>query len=89
MPGVLIIEAMAQAGGLLLMDMVPDPENKIVYLMSLDNVKWRKPVIPGDQLVFEVEMVQFRRNVCKLRGVGKVDGELVAEADMMAGIVDR
>jgi UDP-3-O-[3-hydroxymyristoyl] N-acetylglucosamine deacetylase/3-hydroxyacyl-[acyl-carrier-protein] dehydratase len=89
MPGVLIIEAMAQAGGLLLMDMVPDPENKIVYFMSLDNVKWRKPVIPGDQLVFEVEMVQFRRNVCKLRGVGKVDGELVAEADMMAGIVDR
>ena len=89
MPGVLIIEAMAQAGGLLLMDMVPDPENTIVYLMSLDNVKWRKPVIPGDQLVLEVEMVQFRRNVCKLRGVGKVDGELVAEADMMAGIIDR
>ena len=89
MPGVLIIEAMAQAGGLLLMDMVPDPENKVVYFMSLDNVKWRKPVIPGDQLVFEVEMVQFRRNVCKLRGVGKVDGKVVAEADMMAGIVDR
>ena len=89
MPGVLIIEAMAQAGGLLLMDMVSDPENKVVYFMSLDNVKWRKPVIPGDQLVFEVEMVQFRRNVCKLRGVAKVDGKVVAEADMMAGIVDR
>ena len=89
MPGVLIIEAMAQAGGLLLIDMVPDPENKVVYFMSLDNVKWRKPVIPGDQLVLEVEMVQFRRNVCKLRGVGKVDGKVVAEADMMAGIVDR
>ena len=89
MPGVLIIEAMAQAGGLLLMDSVPDAENKVVYFMSLDNVKWRKPVIPGDQLVFEVEMVQFRRNVCKLRGVAKVDGKVVAEADMMAGIVDR
>jgi UDP-3-O-[3-hydroxymyristoyl] N-acetylglucosamine deacetylase/3-hydroxyacyl-[acyl-carrier-protein] dehydratase len=89
MPGVLIIEAMAQAGGLLLMDMVSDPENKVVYFMSLDNVKWRKPVIPGDQLVFEVEMVQFRRNVCRLRGVAKVDGKVVAEADMMAGIVDR
>ena len=89
MPGVLIIEAMAQAGGLLLIDSVPDPENKVVYFMSLDNVKWRKPVIPGDQLVFEVEMVQFRRNVCKLRGVAKVDGKVVAEADMMAGIVDR
>jgi UDP-3-O-[3-hydroxymyristoyl] N-acetylglucosamine deacetylase/3-hydroxyacyl-[acyl-carrier-protein] dehydratase len=89
MPGVLIIEAMAQAGGLLLMDSVSDPENKVVYFMSLDNVKWRKPVIPGDQLVFEVEMVQFRRSVCKLRGVAKVDGKVVAEADMMAGIVDR
>ena len=89
MPGVLIIEAMAQAGGLLLMDSVSDPENKVVYFMSLDNVKWRKPVVPGDQLVFEVEMVQFRRNVCKLRGVAKVDGKVVAEADMMAGIVDR
>lgn len=89
MPGVLIIEAMAQAGGLLLMDTVTDREDKVVYFMSLDNVKWRKPVIPGDQLIFEVEMLQFRRNVCKLRGVGKVDGKVVAEADMMAGIVDR
>jgi UDP-3-O-[3-hydroxymyristoyl] N-acetylglucosamine deacetylase/3-hydroxyacyl-[acyl-carrier-protein] dehydratase len=89
MPGVLIIEAMAQAGGLLMMDSVAEPEGKVVYFMSLDNVKWRKPVIPGDQLVFEVEMVQFRRNVCKLRGVAKVEGIMAAEADMMAGIVDR
>ena len=89
MPGVLIIEAMAQAGGLLLMDSVSDRENKVVYFMSLDKVKWRKPVIPGDQLLLEVEMVQFRRNVCKLRGVARVEGKVVAEADMMAGIVDR
>ena len=89
MPGVLIIEAMAQAGGLLLMDSVAEPENKVVYFMSLDKVKWRKPVVPGDQLIFEVEMVQFRRNVCKLRGVARVDGKVVAEANMMAGIVDR
>ena len=89
MPGVLIIEAMAQVGGLLLMDTVTDPEDKIVYFMSLNNVKWRKPVIPGDQLVFEVKMVQFRRNVCKIRGVGRVDGKVVAEADLMARIMDR
>ena len=89
MPGVLIIEAMAQAGGLLLMDSVDGREDKVVYFMSLDKVKWRKPVIPGDQLLFEVEMLQFRRNVCKLRGVAKVEGKVVAEADMMAGIVDR
>jgi UDP-3-O-[3-hydroxymyristoyl] N-acetylglucosamine deacetylase/3-hydroxyacyl-[acyl-carrier-protein] dehydratase len=89
MPGVLIIEAMAQVGGLLLMDTVSTPENKVVYFMSLDKVKWRKPVVPGDQLFLEVEMIQFRRNVCKLRGVGRVDGKVVAEADMMAGIIDR
>ena len=71
------------------MDSVAEPENKVVYFMSLDKVKWRKPVVPGDQLIFEVEMVQFRRNVCKLRGVARVDGKVVAEANMMAGIVDR
>jgi len=89
MPGVLIIEAMAQAGGLLLMDAVEKPENYVVYFMSLDNVKWRRPVTPGDQLVFEIEMLQFRRHVCKMRGVGRVDGHVVAEADLMARIVER
>mgnify|MGYP001024518852 CR=1 FL=1 len=89
MPGVLIIEAMAQVGGLLLMDAVEDPEDKVVYFMSLDNVKWRRPVIPGDQIRFELEMLQFRRHVCRMRGIGTVDGHLVAEAEMMARIVDR
>jgi len=89
MPGVLIIEAMAQVGGLLLMDAVEDPEDKVVYFMSLDNVKWRRPVTPGDQIRFELEMLQFRRHVCRMRGIGTVDGQLVAEAEMMARIVDR
>jgi len=89
MPGVLIIEAMAQVGGLLLMDAVEDPEDKVVYFMSLDNVKWRRPVTPGDQIRFELEMLQFRRHVCRMRGIGTVDGHVVAEAEMMARIVDR
>jgi UDP-3-O-[3-hydroxymyristoyl] N-acetylglucosamine deacetylase / 3-hydroxyacyl-[acyl-carrier-protein] dehydratase len=89
MPGVLIIEAMAQVGGLLLMDYVDDPDNKVVYFMSLDNVKWRRPVTPGDQLVFELEMVQFRRHVCRMRGVGRVEGQVVAEAELMARVMDR
>lgn len=89
MPGVLIIEAMAQVGGLLLMDAVENPEDKVVYFMSLDNVKWRRPVTPGDQLRFELEMLQFRRHVCRMRGVGLVDGQVVAEAEMMARIVER
>jgi len=89
MPGVLIIEAMAQVGGLLLMDTVENPEGKVVYFMSLDNVKWRRPVTPGDTIIFELEMLQFGRHVCKMRGQGFVDGKLVAEAELMARIVDR
>lgn len=89
MPGVLIIEAMAQVGGLLLMEAVENPEEKVMYFMSLDNVKWRRPVTPGDQIRFEVEIMQIRRHVCRMRGVGYVDGQVVAEAEMMARIMDR
>jgi UDP-3-O-[3-hydroxymyristoyl] N-acetylglucosamine deacetylase/3-hydroxyacyl-[acyl-carrier-protein] dehydratase len=89
MPGVLIIEAMAQVGGMLLMGTVEDPDSKVVYFMSLDNVKFRKPVKPGDQIRFEMEIVQIRGSVCKMRGVGTVDGEVVAEADMAAMVRDR
>ena len=89
MPGVLIIEAMGQVGGLLLMDAVEDTEDKVVYFMALDNVKWRRPVTPGDQILFEVEMVNLRRSVCKMKGKGTVNGKVVAEAEMMARIVDR
>ena len=89
MPGVLVIEAMAQVGGLLLIDSIEDPDDKVVYFMSLDKVKWRRPVTPGDQLVFEVTLVQLRQTVCKMRGEGFVDGQLVAEAELMARIMDR
>ena len=89
MPGVLIVEAMAQTGGMMLMDAVDDPESKVVYFMSIDGVKFRKPVIPGDQLRFELEMLKFRGKTCRMRGVAYVDGQTVAEAEMMAAIVDR
>lgn len=89
MPGVLVVEAMAQTGGMLLMDHVEDPDNKVVYFMSLDKVKFRQPVTPGDQLRLEVEMIQFRGKTCRMRGEAKVDGRVVAEAEMMARIMDR
>jgi len=89
MPGVLIIEAMAQVGGLLLLGAVEGAENKVVYFMSLDNVKFRRPVLPGDQLRFELEMIQFRGKTCKMKGEAFVDGHLVCEAEMMARVVDR
>ena len=89
MPGVLIIESMAQVGGMLLMDELSTPEEKVVYFMALDNVKFRRPVLPGDQLRSEVEMIQFRGRTCRMRGVGYVDGQPAAEAEMLARIVDR
>ncbi|MFQ5689580.1 MAG: UDP-3-O-acyl-N-acetylglucosamine deacetylase [Gemmatimonadota bacterium] len=89
MPGVLIVEAMAQVGGLLLMNEFEEHEDKVVYFMSLDGVKFRRPVTPGDQIIFELEMLQLRGRTCKMRGVGRVDGHTVAEATMMARVVDR
>ncbi len=89
MPGVLIVEAMAQAGGMLLMDHFENPESKVVYFMSIDGVKFRKPVVPGDQLRFELTMLQFRGRRCRMRGEAFVDGQIVCEAEMMASVVDR
>jgi UDP-3-O-[3-hydroxymyristoyl] N-acetylglucosamine deacetylase/3-hydroxyacyl-[acyl-carrier-protein] dehydratase len=89
MPGVLIVEAMAQAGGMLLMDHFEDPESKLVYFMSIDGVKFRKPVVPGDQLRFELTMLQFRGRRCRMRGEAFVDGQIACEAEMMASVVDR
>ncbi len=89
MPGVLIVEAMAQVGGMLLLGAIPDPENKVVYFTSLNNVKWRKPVKPGDQLRFELDMLQVRGMMCKMQGIAKVDGEVVCEAEMSAMVRDR
>jgi beta-hydroxyacyl-ACP dehydratase FabZ len=89
MPGVLIIEAMAQVGGMLLLGSLPNAGEKVCYFMSLDNVKFRRPVRPGDQLRFEVDLTQVRGMVCKVRGVAKVDGEVVAEADMAAMVRDK
>jgi UDP-3-O-[3-hydroxymyristoyl] N-acetylglucosamine deacetylase/3-hydroxyacyl-[acyl-carrier-protein] dehydratase len=89
MPGVLIIEAMAQVGGMLLMGSVPEPDTKVVYFTSLNNVKWRRPVKPGDQIRFELELQQVRGTMCKMSGVARVDGEVVAEAEMGAMVRDR
>ena len=89
MPGVLIIEAMAQVGGMLLMGSVPNPENKVVYFTSLNNVKWRRPVKPGDQLRFELDLLQVRGMMCKMSGIAKVDGQVVCEAEMGAVVRDR
>src|ERR1700719_20079 len=89
LPGVLIIEAMAQTGGLLLLQEIPDRENKLLYFVAIDNARFRRPVVPGDQLRLEMNVVAWRGNFCKLEGRASVDGALAAEATLMCMMVDR
>ena len=89
MPGVLIIESMAQTGGILLLNSFPDPEKKLVLFMQINNAKFRKPVLPGDQLYLEIELTNKKSKVVLMKGKAFVNEILVAEADFMAGIVDR
>ena len=87
MPGVLIIEALAQAGGILLYHSIPDPENVLVFLGAIYNAKFRKPVLPGDQLRLEAELTKLRKKVSFLKGKAYVDGEIVAEGEIMASLL--
>src|SRR6266852_4834220 len=89
MPGVLIIEAMAQTGGLLLLQEVPDREKKLLYFVAVDGARFRRPVVPGDQLRLEVSVISWRGDFCKLEGKATVNGQLAAEATLMCKMVDR
>ncbi len=89
MPAVLIIEAMAQVGGVMLLSMVESPEKKLVYFMGIDKAKFRKPVVPGDQIRFELEMIKLRMKTCRMKGKAFVDGALVAEAELTSALVDK
>jgi UDP-3-O-[3-hydroxymyristoyl] N-acetylglucosamine deacetylase / 3-hydroxyacyl-[acyl-carrier-protein] dehydratase len=89
MPGVLIVEAMAQCGGVLLLKTVSDAQSKVVYFVKIDNVKFRKPVLPGDQLRFELEVVKLKEKIAQMHGQAFVGEDLVCEADLMSTIVDR
>lgn len=85
MPGVLIIEAMAQVGGLLAYESGPaDKHGQLIYFMGMDKVRFRKPVVPGDQLIFEARILKMRTKVAKMAGTAFVDNQLVAEAELMA-----
>lgn len=91
MPGVLIVEAMAQCGFILLMNTVDDLDKKMVYFASIEKVKFRKPVVPGDQLVFEMFLLNYKRGICKIAGKAYKDyvgGEVACEGEFMAAIVD-
>ena len=89
MPGVLIVEAMAQVGGFLVFKTLPEKHKKLVFFIGIDNAKFRKPVRPGDQLKIEMSVVRVKSRVGKLHGRAFVEGNLVSEADIMFSLVDR
>jgi beta-hydroxyacyl-ACP dehydratase FabZ len=89
MPGVLIIEALAQAGGILAyMTAPPEKRNRLIFFMGMDKVRFRKMVLPGDQIIFEAKILKFRSKVAKMSGTATVDDQLVAEAELMASFGD-
>jgi 3-hydroxymyristoyl/3-hydroxydecanoyl-(acyl carrier protein) dehydratase len=87
--GVLLVEAMAQTAGVLALMSTAEPEKKVLYFMSIDKAKFRKPVVPGDQVRFELEMIKSRGTIHSFKGFAKVGAVVVAEAEMMAMIVDK
>jgi 3-hydroxyacyl-[acyl-carrier-protein] dehydratase/UDP-3-O-[3-hydroxymyristoyl] N-acetylglucosamine deacetylase/3-hydroxyacyl-[acyl-carrier-protein] dehydratase len=88
MPGVLIIEAIAQAGAILLFHSIPDPESKFVVLSKVEKAKFKKMVTPGDQLRIEVEWIRLKGRICQMKGKGLVDGEVAAEGVIFAMLLD-
>ncbi len=89
MPGVLIVEAMAQAGGALLLTEIPDREEKLMVFTGIDNAKFRRPVVPGDQLRIEVTVLNWRSRAVRMQGSVTVDGKLASEATITCQIVPR
>ena len=89
MPGVLIVEAIAQAGGLLLLNEIPDRADKLMVFTGIDGAKFRKPVVPGDQLKIEVKVLQWRSRAVKMQGTATVDGKVACEATVMCQLVPR
>jgi 3-hydroxyacyl-[acyl-carrier-protein] dehydratase len=89
MPGVLIIEALAQTAGVLILGQIPDRESKLVFLVSVERAKFRRPVVPGDQLRMEITVLKNKVSVAKIAGRATVDGQLVAEAELMCSLQDK
>jgi 3-hydroxyacyl-[acyl-carrier-protein] dehydratase len=89
MPGVLIVEAMAQTAGVLVLKSIPDRDNKLVLLVSIDAAKFRRPVVPGDQLRIEMTVIRRKGSVAKMAGRATVNGLLVAEAEVMCKLQDK
>jgi beta-hydroxyacyl-ACP dehydratase FabZ len=88
MPGVLVVEGMAQVGAVMLLSSVPDRKNKLVYFTGIDAARFRRPIVPGDQIRYELEVLRLKSRTCKMRGKAFVDGQLAAEAEILSAMVE-
>ena len=89
MPGVLIVEGMAQVGAALLLSDIPDRDRKLIYFTGIDQCRFRRPVVPGDQIQFELTVLKLRSAVCRMRGEARVGGQVAAEAEILSALADR
>ncbi len=89
MPGVLIIEGLAQTAGILMMSDRQDRDDQLLYFMGIDKARFRRPVVPGDQIRYEIEVLRLRKSFCKVQGRALVDGKVAAEATLFSGTVER
>ncbi len=89
MPGVLMVEGMAQCGGILALKMTPNYKEKLIFFASLDNVKFRNPVYPGDIIQYEIDLLKLSSKICKMKGQVRVGDDIVCEADMLAMLMDK
>ncbi len=88
MPAVLIVEGMAQVGAVMLLSSIPDRSNKLIYFTGIDGARFRRPVVPGDQIRYELEVVRLKSRTCLMRGRALVEGQLAAEAEILSAFVD-
>jgi 3-hydroxyacyl-[acyl-carrier-protein] dehydratase/UDP-3-O-[3-hydroxymyristoyl] N-acetylglucosamine deacetylase/3-hydroxyacyl-[acyl-carrier-protein] dehydratase len=88
MPGVMILEAMAQAGGVLLFYSLQEPEKKLVFLSKINNARFRRQVVPGDQLILEINLLKYKSGFCQIEATASVDGEIAAESQILASVIE-
>lgn len=89
MPGVLIVEGMAQVGAALLLSDIPDRDRKLIYFTGIDQCRFRRPVVPGDQIRYELTVLRLRSQVCRMRGEAWVEGQIAAEAEILSALADK
>jgi beta-hydroxyacyl-ACP dehydratase FabZ len=88
MPAVLIVEGMAQVGAVMLLSSIPDRKDKLIYFTGIDNARFRRPIVPGDQIRFELKVLKLKSRTCLMKGEAYVDGQLAAEAEILSALVD-